>query len=832
MSITNTMLPAYVLIAANSSSGDAHFVSGHRIIFIALLFLLMMIYFFLMLRREREEKIDPVIAAAGKPKKWIHKKADELEKEGEFKGAGDLFMMLDRFEDAAKAYIHGKALGRAADAFLKMGDKYRAAKAYEKRGMYLRAAELYRESNKFQDAARTFGRAGNDVLAAEVLEKSRQFGEAAEIYRKTNHLRKAGEIKYKAGDRLGAAQSLEEAFREEADRLPGDMKPSDSRMLAHLAFLIGNFYEQENKADEAAAAYESGGHLAEAARIHERVGRYPLAAQLYLTAGRPLEAAIAEDKSGRKQEAALIRAEAYRQRGQYLEAVGNYEIAGKSLEAAQMYCELGEHGKAARMYERAEKNDFAADEYIKAGEKDLAAAAFEKAKLYSRAADIYGEEGNPSKQAQMLEAANQFLMAGRMYREAGGLENAIRAFQRIGDSDPEFEQAQIALGDIFREKGIPKIAMQYYRRVLNQKPVDRSNMEAYYHLGLCHETVGFFHEALKIYEAIVVIDYHFADIPDRIRLLEEKLPASTPGTPSEPSIPSIYDSTLVGDSEATQTGASTAPRMRRYELIEEIGRGGMGIVYKARDTVLDRIVAYKVLPANLREHPQAVKNFFREAKSAAALNHPNIVTVHDAGEEDGNYYIAMEHLKGKTIKQMLNQDGAMPLKAVVFTVGQVLRALSYAHSRNIVHRDIKSSNIMWTEDRVAKLMDFGLAKIVEGYKHSQTVMSGTPYYMSPEQTVGGKIDHRTDIYSLGVMIFEMVTGQLPFTDGQAAYHHVHTPPPRPVDVFPNTPQSVNDLILKMMAKNPDERYQNAEEALESLKIVAMEIKDSVDRPEV
>jgi len=825
MPVNHTATELIFFIGAAAPSTDLlHLVSNKQLAMIVALFVLIMTYFLLLLRREREHRIDPVLAAAGKSKRWIRKKSVELENEGEYKGAGDLLLLLDNFEGAAKMYVQGKALGCAAEAFLKMEDKERAAKAFEKRGLPLRAAWLYREGNKYVESARAFLRAERPLQAAEALEEARQYADAAEIYKRTSHLRKAGEIYYKAGDRLTAAQALEEAFQGEMERLPGDMKPADSRMLAHMAYLIGNFYEQEGKLDEAAAAFEGGGHLAEGARLHEQVGRYPLAAQLYIAAGKPFEASICEEKAGRKEEAALIRAEAYRERGQLLDAVGHYELANRPYEAALMYREIGDHDKAARMYERAGEFGEAATEYEAAGENDLVAAALEKAGEHLRAAEAYKEVGNPSKQARMLEMAEKNIEAGKIYAEAGAVENAIRALQHIVEDDEEFEQAQLLLGDIFREKGIPKIATQYYRRVLTKKRLDRSNIRAYYNLALCVEAVGSLREALETYEAIVVIDYHFEDVADRIRLLEERLPATTPGTPSEPSSTSPYDATLSGDAGATQLAQEGTARSRRYEIIDELGRGGMGIVYKARDTVLDRIVAYKVLPANLREHPQAVKNFFREAKSAAALNHQNIVTVHDAGEEDGNYYIAMELIKGQTIKQMLHEEDRLPMKAVVFITAQILHALAFAHGRKIIHRDIKSSNIMWTEDKTVKLMDFGLAKVVEEFKASQTVASGTPYYMSPEQTLGGIIDHRTDLYSLGVTIFEMVTGRLPFPDGQAAYHHVHTAPPSPREFFPELHPSMVSLIQKLMQKNPDDRYQNADEILDALKEVAGEIK--------
>ena len=243
----------------------------------------------------------------------------------------------------------------------------------------------------------------------------------------------------------------------------------------------------------------------------------------------------------------------------------------------------------------------------------------------------------------------------------------------------------------------------------------------------------------------------------------------------------------------------------------------MGIVYRASDTVLDRIVAYKVLPDSLKENPQALKNFLREAKSAAQLNHPNIVTVYDAGEQDGNYYIAMEYVDGNTLKDIVRHRGRIPASGIVHVLAQMCEGLAFAHEKKIVHRDIKTANTMWTRDRKAKIMDFGLAKVVEEVRNHTTVVSGTPYYMSPEQTLGKNVDHRTDLYSLGVTIFELATGSLPFREGNLPYHHVHTPPPDPRELAPELPAVLAEIVLRCMRKDPAERYSSAREILADLK---------------
>jgi serine/threonine-protein kinase len=245
--------------------------------------------------------------------------------------------------------------------------------------------------------------------------------------------------------------------------------------------------------------------------------------------------------------------------------------------------------------------------------------------------------------------------------------------------------------------------------------------------------------------------------------------------------------------------------------VREIGRGGMGVVHLARDTVLEREVAYKVLPEQLRENPNALTNFLREAKAAAQLNHPNIVTVYDAGESEHGFYLAMELVEGTTLKEIVQRRGAVSPGGVIYIVRQMAEALAYAHSKKVVHRDIKTANTMWTPARQVKIMDFGLAKLMEEVRNATTVVSGTPFYMSPEQTLGQSVDHRTDIYSLGVTLFELATGQLPFRRGNVPYHHVHTAPPEPQSINPKIPNGLQAVILRCLEKSPDDRYSSARE---------------------
>jgi len=258
---------------------------------------------------------------------------------------------------------------------------------------------------------------------------------------------------------------------------------------------------------------------------------------------------------------------------------------------------------------------------------------------------------------------------------------------------------------------------------------------------------------------------------------------------------------------------ASAPQESRYEIIEELGRGAMGVVYRARDKHLGRVVALKQLPPNLKDHPTAVQFFEREARSAAVLNHPNIVTVYDAGQENGTYFISMECLDGIPLDAIMNQRDRLGPQVVAKLGTQIATGLEYAHSNKIIHRDIKTANLFLTKAKVIKIMDFGLAKMVEEVRRAATVIGGTPFYMAPEQAEGVGVDHRADLYSLGVTFFQLVTGSYPFDQGDVLYHHKHTPPPDPREYAVDVPAEMAEMILKLMAKKSEDRIQSAGEVV-------------------
>ena len=263
--------------------------------------------------------------------------------------------------------------------------------------------------------------------------------------------------------------------------------------------------------------------------------------------------------------------------------------------------------------------------------------------------------------------------------------------------------------------------------------------------------------------------------------------------------------------------------LNRYELLEKIGEGGMGIVYKAKCHLLNRYVAVKILKKELSQDKEIVARFKREANSVARLSHPNIVNVYDVGEENNINFIVMEYVNGKTLKQVIKENGRLSFEKTLDVAFQIAKALECTHKNNIIHRDIKPDNILITEDNLVKVTDFGIAKVEKSatITNSNKIM-GSVHYFSPEQAKGKLVDCRTDIYSLGIVMYEMVTGRVPY-DAQSsvaiAIMHINQPLIAPKEIFADIPENINQVILRALEKEPINRFQTAKEMAEILKSI-------------
>lgn len=299
---------------------------------------------------------------------------------------------------------------------------------------------------------------------------------------------------------------------------------------------------------------------------------------------------------------------------------------------------------------------------------------------------------------------------------------------------------------------------------------------------------------------------------------------STPAAASDPVAPASPRQAAAPATHARQVG--------RYQVTERIGRGGMASVFRAHDPNIDRVIAIKFLHPNFSEDEEYRGRFLKEARAAGMLSHPNIVTVHDVGEISGRPYMAMELIEGEPLNELMSRQGALPIKDALIITLQLAKALGYAHSKGIVHRDIKPSNIMGVKGTTTvKVTDFGIAHVSSKGEQQQTRVGdvlGTPQYMSPEQTKGSKVDGRSDLFSVGIILYQLLSGQAPFNADSivALAMKIANEQPTPIEQLrPDVPQSVRRIVERCLAKAPERRFQTGEELADAISASLREIED-------
>ncbi len=369
------------------------------------------------------------------------------------------------------------------------------------------------------------------------------------------------------------------------------------------------------------------------------------------------------------------------------------------------------------------------------------------------------------------------------------------------------------LGLSFQGQGMLDLAFEKFRKC----PLDGTMKELLYNLGLDFERKRQFNKAAAVYEYIGTVDGSYKDVPQKIAQLKAAADGAVFGGIGAKK-PSAEGTVILEGSSAV------TPTLGRYEIVKELGRGAMGTVYLGKDPKINRMVAIKTLRFEDEVDEASVKavkeRFFREAESAGNLNHPNIIKIYDAGEDNEVAYIAMELLEGEDLKNHAGREKLFPPATVLDYMIKIADALDYAHRQGVIHRDIKPANIMLIKDGTLRITDFGIARITASSKTQTGTVLGTPSYMSPEQLSGKKVDGRSDLFSFGAMLFELLTGDKPFNGDSIAellFKISNEKHPDIRSLNPSLPEPLSSIIDKLLAKNPEERYQTGQDIVNDLK---------------
>jgi len=378
-------------------------------------------------------------------------------------------------------------------------------------------------------------------------------------------------------------------------------------------------------------------------------------------------------------------------------------------------------------------------------------------------------------------------------------------------SDEESAESNRMLGVAFQTQGQLDMAFEKFRKC---RPIDGQVLEAMYNLALDFERKRQFSKATSVYQYMSAHDNKFRDIEMRMNRAQK-----------------MEETVMLGGSNAAGTlmldqAGIEKPMLGRYEVLKELGKGAMGTVYLGKDPKISRIVAIKTMALAQEfdedEIDDVKARFFREAETAGRLNHPNIVTIYDAGEEHDLIYIAMEFLKGQDLAQYCKPDNLMEMRRVISIVARAAEGLDFAHQQNVVHRDIKPANIMYeAESDTVKITDFGIARITDSSKTKTGTVLGTPSYMSPEQLAGKKVDGRSDLFSLGVMLYQMLSGTLPFKADSMASLMFKITNEEAADIRTiraAVPEALAVVVNKALIKDADQRFQTGIEFANALKV--------------
>ena len=634
--------------------------------------------------------------------------------------------------------------------------------------------------------------------ASKLLVDDGRFQEAISLLVQHRRMREAGKIYLRVGDHQQAAKVFSSL--------------KDHETAANCLLKAGDKVGAANE-------YQKGGLHELSASMFLQAGKMSEAARSYLGAKQYQKAAAVYREMGQKKKAAAIMAAWYKTTGDYLNAGKNLYVAGKLKEAALAFAKAGIHDKAAQLFEKIGEFKLAAKARLQLGEIEVAAEHLERIGETKAAIGLFEAAGKWNRVVECYKREKNWLALGNIMMRLEKYDLAIEFFKRLTPLDEGYKESAMSMASILEGQGDFEGAIKKYTEILEFKGLSVANAPALFALcTLCEKNnqpdVPLSY--LRQFNASGTVGEKADNWKNRLeQLVITAAQTMAVGLEVADEDDVRKDASKMDFQMPQKTGVAD-----RYETIDKIGQGGHGVIYKAFDKVLGREVVLKFLFRNQVPSEMAQRYFLREAKTTASLNHPNIVTLFDMGQIGDNLYIAMEFIDGITLEDLLKQhDNKVPVDEVMQIVHQLCDCLQYAHDKSIIHRDIKPGNVMLTgaNNSQLKLMDFGLAKALDENPHKTLIICGTPLYMSPEQIVGDFVDHLSDIYSLGVLVFQLFTGRTPFPAANILAHHQFSPPPHPTTINKEIPVEVGDVILKCLEKKREDRFQRSQDFAASLK---------------
>ena len=718
------------------------------------------------------------------------KEARRAKREGDYSKAGDMFFLAGDARSALECYVSGNHLFLAARLLEKIEDWKGAARYYIQCGKYLDAAEIYAHRLRdFRSASLMFEKQGDLVRASEMAERAGEiiraalmaeqadFKErAANLYMRAKKYERAAEVYFRFLQQL-LKEKQEKGFLESHRSLVARVGNAAGMLFIKLKNYdrAAYCYEETDNIDKAAECYALSGHPEKAAHLYYRLQDYEKAYQVLAKLNpKSLDRELLADVSFHLKK--------------YAEAADIYLSLQRPVRAAEALEHANELHRAALLFESAEEYDRAAEVYLRLNERFRAAEFYEKAKNFTYAAKLYEEAGNVEKAISCLSASGQSLHAAQLLIKREDTQQAIALLQQISPDHDDYSEATALLGSLFSRMGMYSVALQKFQESLGGKPLGRDNIDVYYEMAVAWEKANYYSKAREIYEKLVAEQFGYKDVLSRLDR--------------------IKNSNLVdGASEATST---TSQRIlaNRYELIERIGKDAFGLLYKAQDTSLGRTVMIRRLP---EQDDNITRSLVDQTRAVSSLSHSNILAIYDSGKDGNYYYICTEFIEGLTLREHLSK-GHPDISEICEIATQICLGLAYAHKKGVIHRFLSPENIYIGGGQV-KVAHFGFETATE---KAATLVARQ--YTSPEQILGERPDARSDLYSFGVILYEMLYGKPPFFGSNVDQEHLHKTPAFQESSQRFTPSFLIKIIQKCLEKDRVQRYANADEIVEELEV--------------